>query len=63
LTKVYAEAAKEVGASLDIPVADIWTSFMSTVGWKEGQALVGSRDVPNNDQFSKLFTDGKWESV
>lgn len=59
LTKIYAEAAKEVGALLNIPVADIWTSFMSTVGWEEGQALIGSRDAPNNEQFSKLFTDGK----
>lgn len=59
LTKVYAEAAKEVGASLSIPVADIWSAFMSTVGWQEGQPLIGSRDAPNNDSFSKLFTDGE----
>jgi lysophospholipase L1-like esterase len=59
-TKIYAEAAKEVGASLNVPVADIWSSFMSTVGWKEGQALIGSRDAPDNEQFSGLFTDGKW---
>lgn len=59
-TKIYAEAAKEVGASLNVPVADIWSAFMSTVGWQEGQALIGSRDAPNNEQFSGLFTDGKW---
>lgn len=62
LAKTYAEAAKEVGASLNVPVADIWTAFMSTVGWQEGQALIGSRDVPNNEQFAKLFTDGEPES-
>ncbi|KAJ5896892.1 uncharacterized protein N7473_006291 [Penicillium subrubescens] len=57
-TKVYAEAAKEVGAALNVPVADIWSSFMSTVGWKEGQPLIGSRDAPDNEKFGSLFTDG-----
>jgi hypothetical protein len=58
LSKTYSEAAREVGASLKVPVADIWTAFMTTTGWQEGQPLVGSRDLPNNEQFSSLFTDG-----
>ncbi|KAF7718958.1 Uncharacterized protein PECH_006303 [Penicillium ucsense] len=56
--KEYAEAAKEVGASLKIPVADIWTAFMAAVGWQEGQALIGSRETPMNSKFGSLFTDG-----
>ncbi|EPS29415.1 hypothetical protein PDE_04364 [Penicillium oxalicum 114-2] len=56
--KEYAEAAKEVGAALKVPVADVWGTFMSTVGWQEGQALIGSRDLPANHGFSNLFTDG-----
>jgi len=59
-TKMYSEAAREVGASLDVPVADIWSAFMATTGWQGGQPLVGSRDVPNNAQLSSLFTDGMW---
>lgn len=59
LAKSYAEAAREVAASLNVPAADIWSAFMARVGWKEGQPLVGSRDLPNNDQFCSLFTDGK----
>ncbi|KAJ5132017.1 Esterase SGNH hydrolase-type subgroup [Penicillium atrosanguineum] len=57
-SKMYSEAALEVGSSLNIPVADIWTAFMETTGWKEGQPLVGSRDLPSNEQFADLFTDG-----
>ncbi|KAJ5669049.1 Esterase SGNH hydrolase-type subgroup [Penicillium macrosclerotiorum] len=56
--KRYAEAAKEVGASLNVPVADVWSEFMTAAGWQEGQALVGSRDVPNSEKFASLFTDG-----
>lgn len=59
LTKRYAEAAKEVGTTLNVPVVDLWTAFMSSAGWKEGQPLIGSREVPNLDEFSRLFTDGK----
>lgn len=58
LAKAYGEALKEVGASLNVAVADIWTSFMSSVGWKEGEPLIGSRDVPQNAEFAALFTDG-----
>ncbi|KAI9927673.1 hypothetical protein ASPWEDRAFT_176155 [Aspergillus wentii DTO 134E9] len=57
-TKQYAEAAREVATSLGVPVADLWTAFMTTVGWKEGQPLVGSRDVPNNEKLQSLLTDG-----
>lgn len=58
LAKTYSEAAREVAMSLNVPVADIWTAFMATTDWKEGQPLVGSRDLPNNESFSSLFTDG-----
>lgn len=34
---------------------------MAKVGWKEGQPLVGSRDLPNNEEFCRLFTDGKYK--
>ncbi|OOF92473.1 hypothetical protein ASPCADRAFT_210319 [Aspergillus carbonarius ITEM 5010] len=57
-TKQYVEAAREVAAEFGLPVADVWSAFMSSVGWKEGQPLVGSRDLPYDDKFATLFTDG-----
>ncbi|KAJ5498857.1 Esterase SGNH hydrolase-type subgroup [Penicillium expansum] len=58
LTKSYAVAAREVGTSLNLPVVDLWSAFMKPTGWEEGQPLIGSRDAPNNEIFSSLFTDG-----
>ncbi|KAJ5171888.1 hypothetical protein N7492_004481 [Penicillium capsulatum] len=58
LTKLYAEAAQEVGTSLGVPVVDVWAAFMASAGWKEGQPLIGSRDVPDLEEFNCLFTDG-----
>lgn len=31
---------------------------MTAVGWKEGQPLPGSRDLPNNESLQRLFVDG-----
>ncbi|CAI7573997.1 unnamed protein product [Penicillium crustosum] len=57
-TKSYAVAACEVGASLNIPVVDLWSAFMKPTGWKEGEPLIGARDVPNNDTLSSFLSDG-----
>jgi lysophospholipase L1-like esterase len=57
-TKLYATATREVGAELGVPVADLWTAFMKTTGWRDGQPLIGSRDAPNNAKLETLFTDG-----
>lgn len=57
-TKIYADAAREVASSTGAVVADIWTAFVSAAGWKEGQPLPGSRDLPEIDSFRALFTDG-----
>lgn len=58
--KKYALAAQEVGATLNVPVVDIWSAFMKTTGWQEGQPLIGSRNAPSNETFAGLFTDGTW---
>ncbi|KAF9885008.1 hypothetical protein FE257_000831 [Aspergillus nanangensis] len=58
-TKLYADAAREVASSLGTPVADIWTTFMTTAGWKEGETpLPGSKEIPNNVQLQTLLSDG-----
>ncbi|KAJ5542527.1 Esterase SGNH hydrolase-type subgroup [Penicillium sp. DV-2018c] len=57
-TKSYAAAAQKVGASLNIAVVDLWSAFMRFTGWNEGEPLIGSHEVPNNETFASLFTDG-----
>ncbi|RJE18371.1 hypothetical protein PHISCL_09291 [Aspergillus sclerotialis] len=57
-TKLYAEAVREVGSELKVPVADVWTAFMKAAGWEEGKELPGSRDLPNSDVLQELLTDG-----
>lgn len=57
-TKLYADACKDVGKSLGIPVADVWTAFLREGGWIEGEALVGSLERPQSEKFNVLFSDG-----
>lgn len=59
-TKSYADAAKEVGKELGIPVLDAWTAFMKKAGWKEGDPLVGSQSVPRSPVFEMLMYDGEF---
>lgn len=58
LAKVYAEATRDLAASLDVPVVDLWTAFMKQTDWKEGQPLPGSRDLPNDKKLQQLLSDG-----
>ncbi|KAL2221598.1 GDSL Lipase/Acylhydrolase family protein [Thermoascus aurantiacus ATCC 26904] len=57
-TKLYADACREVAASLGVQVVDIWTAFMKAAGWQEGQPLPGSKDIPNNEVLESLLSDG-----
>jgi hypothetical protein len=62
-TKKYADAACEVGAKLDIPVANLWRAFMEKAefkidGWKVGDPVPGSLDEPQNDALVELMYDG-----
>lgn len=59
-TKLYADAAREAAASLNLPVADVWTAFMKDAGWEEGQPLAGSKDIPQNDRLASLLSDGMY---
>lgn len=43
-----------------MPVADIWSRFMKEAGWREGQPLVGSREVPNSEKLQSFLTDGSF---
>ncbi|OAX78346.1 hypothetical protein ACJ72_07349, partial [Emergomyces africanus] len=57
-TKLYADACREVGKALNVPVADVWTAFMTAAGWSPDMPLAGSRDVPVNEKLQALLSDG-----
>ncbi|PGH29672.1 hypothetical protein GX50_07582 [[Emmonsia] crescens] len=57
-TKLYADACRKVGKALNVPVADVWTAFMTAAGWSAGQPLAGSRDGPVNEKLEALLSDG-----
>lgn len=59
-TKLYADAALEVGRELGVPTVNLWEAFMEYVGgWQDGKHLPGSRDIPKNEKFTELFRDGQ----
>ncbi|ODH49861.1 hypothetical protein GX48_03950 [Paracoccidioides brasiliensis] len=57
-TKQYAEACRDVGRELGVPVADIWGAFMKEAGWEEGEPLAGSKRAPANVRLGELLSDG-----
>lgn len=57
-TKVYADAAREVGVELGLEVLDLWSVFMERAGWEEGQPLPGSKKSPGNQVLQGLLCDG-----
>jgi lysophospholipase L1-like esterase len=57
-TALYAQKAKSVASSLDIPFVDLWTHFLLEVGWKPGDPLIGSTKVAKNEELGKLLPDG-----
>lgn len=58
-TKEYADACRQVGAEAGVVVLDVWSIFMAKAGWKEGEALVGSKKVARSEVFDKLLSDGE----
>ncbi|KAM5485696.1 hypothetical protein McanCB56680_001998 [Microsporum canis] len=57
-TKLYADACREVGQSLNVAIADIWSAFMKEAGWVDGQPIAGSKNVPENSKLASLLVDG-----
>lgn len=58
-TKKYADACQGIGEELNLPVVNLWRTFMSKAGWKEGDPLTGSVDEPRNEILQNLLQDGK----
>lgn len=38
---------------------DVWSIFMAKAGWKEGEALIGSKKVARNEVLERLLVDGE----
>jgi hypothetical protein len=57
-TQLYAEACRGVGSVLGVVVVDLWSAFMKAAGWKRGEPLAGSKDIPENPQLAALLSDG-----
>lgn len=56
----YAAVVREVGKDNDVPVLDVWTTFMEKAGWKLGDAVLrGSKESGKNPVLSDLLYDGE----
>ncbi|KAG8531525.1 uncharacterized protein KY384_003154 [Bacidia gigantensis] len=58
ITCQYANACRELGERLKVPVLDLWSAMMATTGWRDGETLVGSKDAPRNAKLDSLLADG-----
>ena len=58
-TKKYADATREVGTELEVPVLDIWSIIMEIAGWKEGEPLIGSKKLKRSEVLESFLIDGK----
>jgi lysophospholipase L1-like esterase len=59
-TKLYADAVRNVGNNLEIPVVDLWTEIMVKAGWEPGSdsPLPGCSDLPPNPVLAEYLSDG-----
>ncbi|RMZ74802.1 hypothetical protein DV737_g5725, partial [Chaetothyriales sp. CBS 132003] len=60
-TALYAEACRNVAASLSLPCIDLWSVFMTKAGWKgpgSGEKLIGSKERERSRVLNELLDDG-----
>lgn len=62
-TKMYADACREIGEELGVPVLDLWLVFMAEAGWREGEPLAGSIKNARNQVLGELLHDGMCPST
>ncbi|KAI9832649.1 MAG: hypothetical protein M1819_004234 [Sarea resinae] len=58
-TRLYADAAREVGRELNVAVLDLWTTMVKAAGWQEGQPLPGSKAAGQNLFLQGHLRDGE----
>ena len=51
-------ACEEAGKEVGVAILDLWSAMMAKTGWKEGDKLVGSKEVPRNDILESMLADG-----
>lgn len=56
--KDYSECVRSIGKEFNIPVVDVWGAFMRSVGWRDGDGLVGIRERGVNVGLARLLYDG-----
>lgn len=54
----YAGLVREVGKETGVDVVDVWSLFMEKAGWKEGEVLLGSKELGMNAELVDLLYDG-----
>lgn len=60
---MYADACRDIGKELGVPVLDLWSVFMAEAGWKEGEPLAGSIKNERNKVLEELLHDGMRPSI
>lgn len=58
VTRLYADAVREVGDANGLAVLDLWNAFMTEAGWKPGDSLPGALDKPESPALKRLLSDG-----
>ncbi|KAH8196657.1 hypothetical protein TruAng_009181 [Truncatella angustata] len=56
--KDYADACRQVGETMHVPVFDLWGCLMRRAGWSDGGELAGAKDAPRSDVLGQLLSDG-----
>jgi len=57
-TKRYADACRQVGQELELPMIDLWSIFMKQAGWDGSSKLAGSKECEKNEALGQLLSDG-----
>jgi len=59
-TAAYAQAVRDLGRELGVPVLDLWTAFMREAGWNGSfdVPLVGAKEAPQSEVLVGLLHDG-----
>jgi len=58
----YAQAVRELGKVMNVPVFDLWSVFMTKAGWDTNKqpcdAMPGCKQMPPSQSLGQLFSDG-----
>ncbi|KAK5137885.1 hypothetical protein LTR08_006654 [Meristemomyces frigidus] len=59
-TALYAQAVRDLGVELQLPVLDIWTAMVSRAGYSRTSPppVIGSREAPANETLQSFLHDG-----